>query len=184
VLLDPPGNDETAAHVEKALESCGVEVHRATVEGLLAVVDPDHYMLIVPCSAAALDALAVLPDDDHRRIRAVLPPGAALSAVSTIAGGSVTTETPSSVLCLYAHGKLSLCFPADSELVVAAKRALDAMQWHGLARVTGQRGPEGSIRLTGIRAGLDKAILQAGVSFPHALWSIARGEAAVAPGSA
>jgi hypothetical protein len=176
VLLGAEGNEETARYVEKSLESRGVEVHRATVEGLLAIVDPDHYTLIVPCSGAALNALAALPENDRRRIRALLPSNAALSTVQSIAGANITGGNHSSVLCLYVHGKLSLCFPDNSELVGSAKRVLDAVQWHGLARLSAERAPDGSLHLVAVSAGLDKTVLEAGVSLPQALWRVARGE--------
>jgi hypothetical protein len=176
-LVDPEGGEEIASHLEKALQSRGVEVQRATVESLLGLSDPSHYSLVVPCSRKAFEAIEALPEDDPRRIGAVLPSNDSLRAAGAMVSEMGPRQGDSSISCVCAHGRLVLWLPDRSDLLGLAKRVLGGLQWHGFARLWAEQAPDGSWRLVGISAALDALIVQAGAELPQALWHIARGEA-------
>jgi CelD/BcsL family acetyltransferase involved in cellulose biosynthesis len=178
-----------ATQVAQLLARRGVEVHRSLLKDWLARVGQVHdYSLIVPCSKAALEFLAALPEIDPVRARALLAPRQALTICNshvTDLSSQTTDPAHRAVSCLYVHGKLAWYFTRESaqaseiELLQVAKRVLDAAQWHGFAVVTAERQSDGSLRLLRVSPELDDSLVpaaRAGVDFPLGLWRIARGE--------
>lgn len=161
--------------------------------------------LIVPCSEAALLALASLPEGDPIRAKAVLASLDALEnflfsdegeklhsdgltarhpqAVASDARGG----TNSLVLCMYSHGRLSRFYvlgngsgdASEVAIVQFVKQALDQVQWHGFAAVTVEKAADGSTRLSRVSPLVGESLQQVpGLLAPLLLdlWKIARCE--------
>src|SRR5690606_16205653 len=104
------------------------------------------------------------------------------------------------VECLYAHGRMVWCFMHErihelpltgggstyrrslapmAEAIAAAKRLLDALEWHGVAMVEFKRDAHGRVCLMEINPRLWGSLalaIDAGVDFPLGMWKLARGE--------
>jgi CelD/BcsL family acetyltransferase involved in cellulose biosynthesis len=152
--------------------------------------------LIVPCSEAALLALASLPEGDPIRAKAVLAPFDALENLhadglgarhAQAVAGEAGRGTVSIVLCMYSHGRLSRCHvvgngssdASDVAIVQFAKQALDDARWHGFAAVTVEQAADGSTRLSHVSLLIGESLQQAPAllaPFLLDLWKVARCE--------
>jgi hypothetical protein len=189
LLLDA---DDAAGPIRESFVSAGIDVDDG---GITPSSLAQRCALIVPCSEGALLALALLPEVDPIRAKAVLAPLAALEnlradgltarhadpAASEACGG-----TTSIVLCMYSHGRLSRCYVLESSgdapvvaVIQFVKQVLDRAQWHGFAAVTVEQAADGSTRVSHVSPLVGQSVQRAPAllaPFLLDLWKIARCE--------
>jgi hypothetical protein len=92
-----------------------------------------------------------------------------------------TGQQQTCILALYVHGRMHSYFVAPfteqegaaTQVLQAAKRALDALNWHGPATVWGRVTADESVALARIEpyfANALDAALEAGIHFPLSMW--------------
>jgi CelD/BcsL family acetyltransferase involved in cellulose biosynthesis len=194
LLLDA---DDAVGPIRESFVRSGIDVDDGGITpSSLTLELSRRCALIVPCSEAALLALASLPEGDPIRAKAVLPSLDALKKLQAdgltarhapATAGDAGDGTTSIVLCMYSHGRLSRCCVlgngsgAASEVVIVqfVKQALDHAHWHGFAALTVEQAADGSTRLLHVSPLVGESLQQAPAllePFLLDLWKIARCE--------
>jgi len=156
-----------------------------------SVLKPVHSVVTIDERTMRLEPVIVRDEAERARQLARLLPATSVQEQQYIGGRGVGVE------CLYARGRMVWHFvherihelpltgggstyrksvPPEATIVLAARRLLDALKWHGVAMVEFKRTADGDFHLMEINPRLWGSLalaIDAGVDFPWGMWLIA-----------